>query len=59
MSSLCDSSSVGGKLPICLSSDIATHCALGIRVSLYNAVTEEETDKLVSYMKEFIAQEAS
>ncbi|ETW85995.1 hypothetical protein HETIRDRAFT_44105 [Heterobasidion irregulare TC 32-1] len=31
----------------------------GIRVSLYNAVTEEETDKLVSYMKEFIAQEAS
>ncbi|ESK96899.1 phosphoserine aminotransferase [Moniliophthora roreri MCA 2997] len=27
----------------------------GIRVSLYNAITEDQTDKLVSYMKEFIA----
>ncbi|KAI4524391.1 phosphoserine aminotransferase [Schizophyllum commune Loenen D] len=27
----------------------------GIRASLYNAVTEEDTDKLVDYIKEFIA----
>ncbi|KAL1680890.1 pyridoxal phosphate-dependent transferase [Schizophyllum commune] len=27
----------------------------GIRASLYNAVTEEDTDKLVEYIKEFIA----
>ncbi|KII88633.1 hypothetical protein PLICRDRAFT_176198 [Plicaturopsis crispa FD-325 SS-3] len=27
----------------------------GIRVSLYNAVTEEDTDKLVAFIKEFIA----
>ncbi|KAF9264761.1 phosphoserine aminotransferase [Marasmius fiardii PR-910] len=27
----------------------------GIRVSLYNAITEEQTDKLVDYMKTFIA----
>ncbi|KZP12514.1 phosphoserine aminotransferase [Athelia psychrophila] len=27
----------------------------GIRISLYNAVTEEETDQLVAYMEEFIA----
>lgn len=29
----------------------------GIRVSLYNAVTEEQTDKLVAYMREFIASQ--
>ncbi|PPQ65315.1 hypothetical protein CVT24_011442 [Panaeolus cyanescens] len=29
----------------------------GIRVSLYNAITEEQTDKLVEYIREFIAQE--
>ncbi|GJE91650.1 phosphoserine aminotransferase [Phanerochaete sordida] len=29
----------------------------GIRVSLYNAVTEEHVDKLVEYMKWFIAEE--
>lgn len=29
----------------------------GIRVSLYNAVTEEQTDKLVAFMNEFIAEE--
>jgi phosphoserine aminotransferase len=29
---------------------------LGIRVSLYNAVTEEQTDTLVAYMKDFLAQ---
>ncbi|KAK1232283.1 Phosphoserine transaminase [Marasmius sp. AFHP31] len=28
----------------------------GIRVSLYNAITEEQTDKLVAYMKKFIAE---
>lgn len=28
----------------------------GIRASLYNAVTEEEVQKLVDYMKEFIGQ---
>ncbi|KAK7054959.1 Phosphoserine transaminase [Paramarasmius palmivorus] len=27
----------------------------GIRVSLYNAITEEQTDKVVKYMKEFVA----
>ncbi|THH18472.1 hypothetical protein EW146_g2509 [Bondarzewia mesenterica] len=31
----------------------------GIRVSLYNAITEEDVDKLVSYMKTFITQEVS
>lgn len=30
----------------------------GIRVSLYNAVTEEWTDQLVAYMREFIAKES-
>ncbi|KIK59817.1 hypothetical protein GYMLUDRAFT_169145 [Collybiopsis luxurians FD-317 M1] len=30
----------------------------GIRISLYNAITEEQTDKLVAYMKEFISQNA-
>ncbi|KAK2460621.1 hypothetical protein APHAL10511_007091 [Amanita phalloides] len=30
----------------------------GIRVSLYNAVTEEQTDKLVSYMREFVLRES-
>ena len=30
----------------------------GIRVSLYNAVTEEQTDKLVAYIKEFVEKEA-
>ncbi|KAJ7343604.1 pyridoxal phosphate-dependent transferase [Mycena albidolilacea] len=28
----------------------------GIRISLYNAVTEEQTDTLIAYMKEFLAQ---
>ncbi|KAJ7740736.1 pyridoxal phosphate-dependent transferase [Mycena maculata] len=28
----------------------------GIRISLYNAVTEEQTDVLVAYMKDFLAQ---
>ncbi|KAJ7489831.1 pyridoxal phosphate-dependent transferase [Mycena galericulata] len=28
----------------------------GIRISLYNAVTEEQTDALVAYMKDFLAQ---
>ncbi|KDR81840.1 hypothetical protein GALMADRAFT_60050 [Galerina marginata CBS 339.88] len=28
----------------------------GIRVSLYNAITEEQTDKLVAYMQEYIEQ---
>ncbi|KAL1748061.1 pyridoxal phosphate-dependent transferase [Schizophyllum fasciatum] len=28
----------------------------GIRASLYNAITEEQTDKLVEYIQEFIAQ---
>ena len=30
----------------------------GIRISLYNAVTEEWTDQVVTYLREFIAQEA-
>ena len=29
----------------------------GIRVSLYNAITEEETDKLIEYMQSFIEEE--
>jgi len=29
----------------------------GIRVSLYNAVTEEWTDQVVAYIREFIEQE--
>jgi len=29
----------------------------GIRVSLYNAVEEDETDKLVEYMREFVESE--
>ncbi|KAF9477358.1 phosphoserine aminotransferase [Pholiota conissans] len=28
----------------------------GIRVSLYNAITEEETDKLVAYIRQFLVQ---
>ncbi|KAJ7685067.1 pyridoxal phosphate-dependent transferase [Mycena polygramma] len=28
----------------------------GIRVSLYNAVTEQQTDALIAYMKDFLAQ---
>jgi len=28
----------------------------GIRVSLYNAVTEEQTDAIVAFMKSFLAQ---
>ncbi|KAF7338396.1 Phosphoserine aminotransferase [Mycena venus] len=28
----------------------------GIRISLYNAVTEEQTDTLIAYMKDFLAQ---
>ncbi|KAI0306637.1 phosphoserine aminotransferase [Multifurca ochricompacta] len=31
----------------------------GIRVSLYNAVTEADTDKLVDYMKEFVSEASS
>lgn len=30
---------------------------IGIRISLYNAITEEQTDKLVAYIREFVAQE--
>jgi len=29
----------------------------GIRISLYNAITEEQTDKLVAYMREFLASQ--
>ncbi|KAJ3498278.1 hypothetical protein NMY22_g19616 [Coprinellus aureogranulatus] len=29
----------------------------GIRASLYNAVTEEEVEKLVKYMREFVEEE--
>ena len=32
---------------------------IGIRVSLYNAISEEETDKLVSYIDDFLEMEAS
>lgn len=31
----------------------------GIRVSLYNAVTEADTDKLVTYIKEFLSAESN
>jgi len=31
----------------------------GIRVSLYNAITEEQTDTLVAYIREFLKQEAA
>jgi hypothetical protein len=29
----------------------------GIRISLYNAITEKETDLLIEYIKEFVRQE--
>jgi phosphoserine aminotransferase len=29
----------------------------GIRVSLYNAISEKETDLLIEYIKEFVSQE--
>jgi len=29
----------------------------GIRVSLYNAVSEKETDVVIDYIKEFVKQE--
>jgi phosphoserine aminotransferase len=29
----------------------------GIRVSLYNAISEKETDLLIEYIKEFVRQE--
>lgn len=32
---------------------------LGVRVSLYNAVTEQEVDKLIAYMTRFLAESAS
>lgn len=32
-------------------------CLIGIRVSLYNAVTEEQVDTLVKYMEDFVANE--
>lgn len=31
----------------------------GIRVSLYNAITEEQTYKLVAYIREFVEKEAT
>ena len=39
-------------------SQAAHFLMIGIRVSLYNAITEEETDKLCRYIKEFIDQES-
>lgn len=30
----------------------------GIRVSLYNAISEEQTDQLVSYIREFLTEES-
>ena len=30
--------------------------SLGIRVSLYNAITEQDVDKLVAYMTQFMAE---
>jgi phosphoserine aminotransferase len=32
---------------------------VGIRVSLYNAITESETDQLVDFIRAFIQTEAS
>jgi phosphoserine aminotransferase len=29
----------------------------GIRVSLYNAITEDQTDQLIEYIKAFVKQE--
>lgn len=29
---------------------------LGIRISLYNAVTEDQTDQVVAYMDDFLAE---
>lgn len=29
----------------------------GIRISLYNAITEEQTDQLVTYIRDFLAEE--
>jgi hypothetical protein len=31
----------------------------GIRVTLYNAITVEQTEKLVAYIREFVEQEAA
>jgi phosphoserine aminotransferase len=36
-----------------------TYSSAGIRISLYNAITEEQTDKLVQYIREFVEQEAA
>ena len=38
--------------------DLVKH-PIGIRVSLYNAVTEEDVDKLCLYVKEFIEKESA
>lgn len=43
----------------CLLSNVADVFVIGIRVSLYNAITEDETDKLCSYVKEFIEKEST
>jgi phosphoserine aminotransferase len=41
---------------ICHMADLNAEHSAGIRASLYNAVTEEETDQLVTYIQEFISQ---
>ncbi len=47
-----------GREPLSLSSFVLTPL-LGVRVSLYNAVTEQEVDKLIAYMTRFLAESAS
>lgn len=52
-------SSVGGSCTYCHSlCSNAHHFHLGIRISLYNAITEEHTDQLVAYIDEFLLVEA-
>lgn len=34
---------------------LLTRFLIGIRISLYNAVTEEQTDQVIKYIDEFIA----
>jgi phosphoserine aminotransferase len=53
-----------GPLEVCIFLKFAGHLSnylvfAGIRVSLYNAVTEEQTDKLVAYIREFVEKEVA
>lgn len=40
----------------CIASLHSLTSFLGIRISLYNAVTEDQTDQVVAYMDDFLAE---